>query len=99
MRSNKKDDFVNMRDALSDFKSQNKLKKGFENADIKLAWQEVMGPGVNNYTTGIFFRAGTLTINLSSSVLRQELLYGRSKIVSNLNEHLKQDLVTKLVLR
>ncbi len=99
MRNNKKDHLVNMSEALNDFKSQNRLKRGFEKADVKQAWETVMGAGVVTYTNSLTFKTGTLFVNLSSSVLRQELLYGRSKIVANLNEHLGQELITKLVLR
>jgi len=36
---------------------------------------------------------------LSSSVLREELSYGKEKIIRNLNEEMNQELVRKLVLR
>lgn len=88
-----------MSEALNDFKSQKKLARGFERVNIETAWKDVMGPGIVKYTTGMKFTAGTLIVNLSSSVLREELMYGRSKIIENLNEYLKQDLVTKIVLR
>ncbi|MGB5982372.1 MAG: DUF721 domain-containing protein [Nonlabens sp.] len=99
MRNNKKEDFLKMSEALNDFKSQKKLARGFERVNIETAWKDVMGPGIVKYTTGMKFTAGTLIVNLSSSVLREELMYGRSKIIENLNEYLKQDLVTKIVLR
>lgn len=99
VRNNKNDDFVNMSDALQDFKQQNKLVKGFEKVSVDTAWKEVMGPGVMSYTTGLRFTNGTLHVSLSSSVLREELLYGRTKIISNLNEHLNSELIEKLVLR
>jgi len=99
MRNNKKEDFLKMSEALNDFKSQKKLARGFERVNIETAWKDVMGPGIVKYTTGMKFTAGTLIVNLSSSVLREELMYGRTKIIENLNEYLKQDLVTKIVLR
>jgi hypothetical protein len=99
MRNNKKEDFLNMSEALSDFKSQSKLAKGFERVSIETAWKEVMGPAIEKYTTGLKFTAGTLFVNLSSSVLREELMYGRSMIIKNLNQHLDMELVKKVVLR
>lgn len=99
MRKNKKDDFLNMSEALNDFKAQNKLQKGFERVDVDNAWKEVMGPGIMTYTTQIKFSGSTLFISLSSSVLREELLYGRTKILENLNKHLGKELIEKLVLR
>jgi len=99
MRNNKKEDFVNMSDALKDFKSQNKLSKGFLKVDVDAAWKDVMGPGVMAYTTAIKLSNDKLYIDLSSSVLRQELSYGRSKIIINLNTHLGKEIIKTLVLR
>ena len=59
--------------------------RGFEKVNVEAAWKDVMGPGIQKYTTGMKFTAGTLIVNLSSSVLREELMYGRTKIVANLN--------------
>lgn len=58
-----------------------------------------MGNGVNNYTTAIDLRNSTLFISLSSSVLREELSHGKSKIIALLNEELGREVVTKIVLR
>ncbi len=99
MRNNKKDDFLKLSEALQDFKSQDKLSRGFERVNVETAWKETMGPGIVKYTTGMKFTAGTLIVNLSSSVLRQELMYGRTKIMENLNHHMGQELITKIVLR
>ena len=58
-----------------------------------------MGNGVNNYTTAIELRNDTLFVSLSSSVLREELSHGKSKIITMLNEELGKEVVKKLVLR
>jgi hypothetical protein len=58
-----------------------------------------MENGVANYTTDITLNNGTLYIKLKSSVLREELSYGKEKIVKLLNEKLKKDLIKKIVLR
>ncbi len=99
MRNNKKEDFVNMSDVLKDFKSQSKLSEGFLKVDVDSAWKEVMGPGVVTYTTQIKLQGNKLLVDLSSSVLRQELSYGRSKIIANLNEKLGSEVIKSLVLR
>ncbi|AZQ44050.1 DUF721 domain-containing protein [Nonlabens ponticola] len=99
MRNNKKDGFVNMSEALNDFKSQKKLSRGFLKVDINDAWKEVMGPGIESYTTQVKLNGDKLIVSLSSSVLRQELSYGRSKIVTNINEHMGKEVVKTLVLK
>jgi len=81
------------------FIKENNLENGLENVKIKDLWHEQMKNGVANYTTDINLKNGTLYINLKSSVLREELSYGKEKIMKLLNEKLKKDLIKKIVLR
>mgnify|MGYP003625496588 CR=1 FL=1 len=90
---------TSMKDALSAFIQKNKLEKGMNKVDAREAWIRLMGNGVNNYTTEIELRFDTLYISLSSSVLREELSLGKSKIIRMINEEIGKDLVKKLVLR
>ncbi|WP_375324952.1 DUF721 domain-containing protein [Flagellimonas sp. GZD32] len=86
-------------EALNEFIKENKLQKGIDKVDVREAWVNLMGNGVNNYTTGVELRNETLFISLSSSVLREELSLGKSKIIKMVNEELGRELVKKLVLR
>ena len=58
-----------------------------------------MKNGIANYTTDLTLKNGTLYIKLKSSALREELSYGKEKIIKLLNEKLKKDLIKKIVLR
>lgn len=86
-------------DVLKQFISQNKLEAGIDVVNVRDAWKNVMGNGVNNYTTEIQLKNTTLYVALSSSVLREELSYGKDKIIKMINEELRKDLVTSIVLR
>ncbi len=88
-----------MGEALKEFIKVNKLEKGIDKVDAQEAWKKLMGNGVNNYTTAVELRGSTLFVSLSSSVLREELSHGNSKIIAMLNEELGKELVKKLVLR
>jgi len=88
-----------MSDALKEFIKENRLQKGMDKVEAREAWTNLMGNGVNNYTTAIELRGDTLFVSLSSSVLREELSLGKSKIITMLNEELGKNLVKKLVLR
>ena len=95
----RKNDNLNMSDALKEFIKENRLQKGMDRVEAREAWAALMGNGVNNYTTAIELRGNTLFVALSSSVLREELSMGKSKIITMLNEELGKDLIKKLVLR
>jgi len=90
---------LSMGEALKGFIQANKLQKGIDKVNAKEAWVKLMGNGVNNYTTAVELRNGTLFVSLSSSVLREELSLGKSKIMQMLNEELGNELVKKIVLR
>ncbi|MDP5082507.1 MAG: DUF721 domain-containing protein [Winogradskyella sp.] len=86
-------------DILKEFVQTNNLQSGLDKVNIREAWIKLMGNGVNNYTTAIELKHETLYVQLSSSVLREELSYGNEKIVKMLNESVGKELVKKLVLR
>jgi|TARA_B110000977_G_scaffold87727_1_gene116689 hypothetical protein len=86
-------------DLLKSFVKENKLEKGLDKVNVEAAWRDLMGNGVNNYTNSVKLHQDTLYVELSSSVLREELSYGKDKIVTMLNEALGKNLITKLILR
>ncbi len=95
----RKNDNVPLSEVLNDFIQKNKLQHGIDKVNAREAWVKLMGNGVNNYTTAIELRNETLYVSLSSSVLREELSHGKSKILDMLNEELGKNLVKKIVLR
>ena len=76
-----------------------KLDSGLNNVKVQKLWKEVMGNNVNSYTNEIFLKNNTLYVNLNSSVLRQELSYGKQKIIDHLNKELGKIIIKKIVLR
>ncbi|GAL66695.1 DUF721 domain-containing protein [Jejuia pallidilutea] len=90
---------LSIKDALKEFVETNRLEKGLNKVNAAEAWAKLMGNGVNNYTTSVKLERETLYIQLNSSVLREELSYGKQKIIDMLNEELGKEIVKKLVLR
>ena len=86
-------------DILKEFVNTNKLQSGLDKVDVSDAWKDMMGNGVNNYTTQVKLDRDVLYVSLSSSVLREELSYGKQKIIDMLNESIGKDLIQKLVLK
>ncbi|MGY0392887.1 DUF721 domain-containing protein [Bizionia sp. KMM 8389] len=86
-------------DALKEFVETNRLEQGLNVVNVEDTWRNMMGNGVNNYTTAIQLKGETLYVQLSSSVLREELSYGKVKIISMLNESLGKPIIKELILR
>lgn len=77
----------------------NKLQAGMDQISVKEAWKSLMGNGVNSYTKNVVLKGTVLYVELSSAVLREELSFGKDKIIAMLNEELRRDIVKEVVLR
>lgn len=86
-------------EVLQQFIQQNKLETGMDKIDVEQAWKDLMGNGVNSYTQEVILKGATLYVKLTSAVLREELSYGKQKIIAMINEELKKEVVKELVLR
>jgi len=97
--SKRHNEHMSLSDALKEFVEKNKLQSGLDKIEVNDSWVKLMGNGVNSYTTSVKLQRDTLYVQLSSSALREELSYGKEKIIKMLNEDLGKEVIKKLVLR
>jgi hypothetical protein len=86
-------------DVLKAFIETNKLQSGMDKIDVQQAWKNLMGNGVNSYTKEVVLKGSTLYVALTSAVLREELSYGKQKIIKMINEELGKEVVKDVILR
>ena len=86
-------------EVLQQFIQVNRLEAGMDKIDVEQAWKNLMGNGVNSYTQEVILKGTTLYVKLTSAVLREELSYGKQKIITMLNEELRKEVVKDLVFR
>jgi predicted nucleic acid-binding Zn ribbon protein len=86
-------------DAMNELLGKGPLQRGLDKVDAERAWEQVMGKAIAGYTTSVRLDGKTLYVALSSSVLREELSYGKEKIVRLLNEELGKPLIENLIWR
>jgi len=75
------------------------LTSGIDKVNVKDVWTRVMGPGVANYTIEVMLKNKTLYVALSSAVLREELSYGKDKIIKMINEEVDKEMIDVLHFR
>jgi hypothetical protein len=97
--SKRENEHLPLSQLLKSFVRDNKLEAGLDQVEVREAWIQLMGNGVNNYTEAVNLHGQKLHIKLTSSVLREELSYGKEKIISMLNEHLGKELIKELYLK
>jgi len=91
-------DFHSIEDLMKDVIKENKLTKGLQKLSVEEAWKNLMGQGIANYTQSVSLSGKTLVVKLSSSVLREELSYGKEKIIKMMNKELGEELISKVYL-
>ena len=96
--SSRKREANSMKDLMQSFIKENNLSKGMQKLKIEEVWAKLMGAGVVSYTDSVQLQSKTLIIKLSSSVLREELSYGKDKIINMINQEMGEDLVSRLML-
>jgi hypothetical protein len=96
--SQRKREANSVKDLMKSFIKENNLTKGMQKMQIEEVWEKLMGSGVVSYTEHVQLQNKTLIIKLTSSVLREELSYGKEKIIKMINEEMGEDLVSRLML-
>jgi hypothetical protein len=99
MKDKRANEEKSMKDLMDIFKQKHKLSSGLDKVDVEKAWMNELGPAMKNYTDTVRFKNNILTVHLSSSTLREELSYGKAKIVKRLNDSLGRELIQKIILR
>ncbi|MGJ8745644.1 DUF721 domain-containing protein [Polaribacter sp.] len=94
----RENDSFSIQDLMKSFIKENNLTKGMQKIKVEETWNNMMGPGVATHTTSVKLQNKSLIIQLNSSVLREELSYGKDKIIKMMNEEIGEEAITKLIL-
>lgn len=89
-----------LNDILSEFFNENpELKTSVAEHRAVSAWRELLGEGVAHYTKNVYFKRNVLHVQLTSSVLRAELIMNKQNLIDKLNEHAGMEIVKDIVIR
>jgi len=76
-----------------------KLAGKLDELDALQAWEEIIGRQICKYVTDQKIYNGTLYVKLKSAVVRNELSYKKSELISQINNRLGKKLLTNIVLK
>ena len=88
-----------LKDALQRFSNDRQFKTKLRQAKINSLWPELMGSAIANYTSEIVVRNRILYLRINSSSLKQELTYGKEKILNLINEELGEEFLKDVIIR
>ena len=81
------------------FFRQNALEAPLNEYRLIQAWKDVVGSAITKYTSNLYIKNQILYVHITSSVLRQELMMGREKLVRALNQKVGATVITNIIFR
>ena len=85
---------------LRDFYEENpQLKQKILEVRILRAWNDFLGPMITRSTQQIFVKNCVLHVSLNSSVLRNELLLNKKRLLKSLNDYAGEEVIKDIVIR
>ena len=76
-----------------------KLAKKLDELDALNICKEVIGEKLNQYINDIIISNGKLIIKLKSAVLRNELSYQKTNIITKVNNKLGKEIIKEIILK
>ena len=86
-------------EVLKDCLSENHLDQKIKISGIKRYWEQLMGKTIAGKTSNIYLKNRVLYISLDSSVLRNELIMMRSRLIRMMNEQMGGSYIDEVRIR
>lgn len=86
-------------EAISAYLKEMQMEKKLQEIHVINTWEELAGKAIARRTKSVRFHQGVLYINLTSSVVRNELLMIREALKEKINSQTGEELVKDIVLR
>ena len=81
-------------DAITQIMKAYRLDGKLKEIDVLSKWEEMMGRAVSLRTKNIHIKNRILYLEIDSSVMRDELLNGKSVIIQRINSHAGFEMIT-----
>jgi len=86
-------------DVLREYVSAMKFDRKLKEVDVVQSWEKLLGKSIAGYTRNIYLSKRILYVEISSSVVKNELVMMREEIRKRLNELAGEEMVEKIVFR
>lgn len=86
-------------EALRDYISEMRMERKLKEVDIVQSWETLLGKTIARYTRNIYLSKGILFVEITSPVVKNELVMMREEIRQRINKEAEEEMVTKIVFK
>ena len=90
---------MNISEIIASLLKEQGLEGRLEETRLIKSWEEVLGRSVARATKNIYIKDRVLYVQLSSAIVRSELMMLRNELVRKLNEHAGKEVIDRIVIR
>lgn len=83
-----------IRELLETYKLEGRLNE----AKALKAWEDAAGKLILKYTKSSFVKNGKLYLRIESSVIKNEIIFSREKIINDINDSIGNQIIKEIVL-
>ena len=95
----KRTEALTVGDIIKQLLKEDHIDRQFDEQQVVYLWPEIVGQGINRYTTSRWVKNGVLHLHISSAVLRNELMMSRSILIKRLNEAVGSEVIHDIDIR
>ncbi len=89
----------NIRELLDEMLKANRLDQRMYETRLMDSWKSLLGETIARYTGTMYIKNQVLYVQITSAVLRNDLLLSRQNLVKGLNAHAGKEVIKDIVLR
>lgn len=86
-------------EVLREYIRENRIERKLKEVDAVKSWENLLGKTIAHYTRNIFISSRILYVEISSAVVKNELIMMREEIRRKINENAGEELVTRIVFK
>lgn len=86
-------------EVLKEYIREARLERKLKEVDVVQGWEELLGKTISHYTRNIYIRNKVLYVEISSSVVKNELFMMREEIKRKINEKGGEEIVKTIVFK
>ncbi len=97
MPRNQKSDAIHIREAIQELLKTQHLKPKFDEANVVVSWERIVGKSIARRTRKIYMRDKVLFVELLSPSLKQDLGYHKVQMLEVLRKEFGEGVVSEIV--
>ena len=86
-------------DVIREYVKGTSIEGKLKEVDVVQSWEELLGKTIAHYTRNISLKNKILFVEISSSVVKNELFMMREEIRRKLNERAGEEMVSKIIFK